>query len=81
MTELPTCHTSSPTVFASHFQRAKCTLFQINIGQGFIQGGRGGGGGEKDRGYPPKLFFLPKNFHNRITLECSVHVLITLEWL
>ena len=30
---------------------------------------------------PPRAISSPKNFRNQITLECSVHVLITLEWL
>ena len=35
-----------------------------------------GEGGGEDLGYPPQSYSPPKNF-----LECSVHVLITLEWL
>ena len=52
-----------------------CLLPGVHTGVG---GGGGGGGGKTwDIPLPPP----PKNFHNQITLECSVHVLITLEWL
>ena len=43
-------------------------FFHSVIYQGFIQGG----GGRPGISSPP---------NNQITLECSVHVLITLEWL